>query len=528
MKHRNTRKGILGILMALVLAFGVQGTAEALTFGTTRTGDFQTALPNDDFKISFSVSLKSAANIENTDGKRIKDSTDTGGGSKHRIDSSGYLVQDVGTSEYREIKAGTSFSDTYYYKKDSKYEETNATTTFLVNSSGNVYVPVSGKGYPVYTGGTYDSTKKTLASPKQLTAVPEDKVPDANRYHFNEEEVTITAEGANIKKVGTHDIFGTHSTWTLEETGKDGKKLSSSMTLTLTASSAAEVVITIADTTPRPDLPTDYQKTTDTSARGSKYTSNSTYTVYVVNFDETVRAGTTVFSITDGGDTAVVDSTTKAVDRSVQTPQTIGFSLEGDPSAHIPLVFKVEGGGQVYVREDERATDGDQKGRSSTTLNTSSAAKVWLDMRGNTNKVTVYPRGKNPSTHGKSIIYIHDYAQLTVTEGSGQTGAPGGRLEEVLGVKVTDSRNRAIRYPLIVRFPATGDNDNNGTGGGRFIPLPGTTLLVANQKQEADSVSPLLRLSTRSIQIQVASPKSITNLLVLVLRWALHTRLHRV
>ena len=534
------------ILMALALTFSVQGTADALTFGTTRTGDFETALPNDEFTIKFSVSLKSNASIYEP-GSTTKLVTQES--TPRYINSEGYLVAYIGGKTYRNAKtpSGTlKIEPLQNYSSDAGTPQTPYTTSsgYTVDANGKaVYVQTGGGTvsnpwtYTRATGATpsgtlkikplrkYSSDAGTPNSPyyvdasknvvdangkavyvqtgtggfsdssddpwkyTRATGELQDKVDPSLRYHFNEEQVTITAEGAQIKKVGTHDIFGTHSTWTLEETGKDGKKLSSSTTtLTLTAPGPAEVVITIADTTPRDDLPLDYRKDSGT---GSKYTSNSTYTVYVVNFDETVRKSTDIdFSITDGTE---VDSTTEAVDRSSQYPQPIGFELTGTPNTHIPLVFKVEGGGQVYVREDDidkRATDRDQKGRSSTTLNTSSEAKVWLDMRGNTNKVTVYPRGKNPSTHGKSIIYIHGYAQLTVTEGSGQTGAPGGRLEEVLGVKVTDSKNRAIRYPLIVRFPATGDNDNNGTNGGRFIPLPGTTLLVANQKQEADSVSP--------------------------------------
>ena len=46
MNNLTTRKIVLGMLMVLVLAFSVQGIADALKFGTSRTGDLQTALPN--------------------------------------------------------------------------------------------------------------------------------------------------------------------------------------------------------------------------------------------------------------------------------------------------------------------------------------------------------------------------------------------------------------------------------------------------------------------------------------------------
>ena len=444
-----TKNLSLGLVLALVLAFGVQGIADALTFGTTRTGDFQTVLPSDDFKITFSVSLKLSDAVNKSTSKATSTDIDyaaqrrTRPTKSHPITISYTVTTDAGYTE----------GDTHYYV---------VTTEADVSKTNGAGENVEG------------SVVKTTNTRNWLT---EDEA-----YYYNQEQVTITATNAQIKKVGSHDLFGTPNTWTLKETGKDGEKLfSSSMTLTLTASTPAKVIITIEDTTPRTDLPTDYRKEGD--ANGSKYTSDLTFTVYVVNFDETVRASTDiVFSITDG---SAVDSTTQAVARSLQSPQAIGFSLTGTPSTHIPLVFKVEGGGQVYVREDQRATDKDKKGSSKTTLETSSEAKVWLDMRGNTNKVTVYPRGKNPSTHGKSIIYIHGYAQLTVTEGNNQTGARGGRLEEVLGVKVTDSRNRAIRYPLIVKFPAT-LTDNNG----KFIPFPGTKLFHNNAETLATATSP--------------------------------------
>ena len=57
MSNLTTRKIVLGTLMVLVLAFSVQGIADALTFGTSRSGDFQTVLPGDDFSITFRPDL---------------------------------------------------------------------------------------------------------------------------------------------------------------------------------------------------------------------------------------------------------------------------------------------------------------------------------------------------------------------------------------------------------------------------------------------------------------------------------------
>ena len=93
-------------------------------------------------------------------------------------------------------------------------------------------------------------------------------------------------------------------------------------------------------------------------------------------------------------------------------------------------------------------------------------------MKGRTNTVTVYPRGTNPNETGRSIIFVNGYANLTETHGNGQTGAPGGRLEEYLEVRVTDIGGNRIPG-MVVRFPATGD-DRYGV----FIPVPGTTVYI--------------------------------------------------
>ena len=74
MNNLTTRKIVLGLLMALVLTFSVQGIADALTFGTSRSGDLETKAPNEKFTIRFSVSLKGNTAIK-VAGDLVKDST---------------------------------------------------------------------------------------------------------------------------------------------------------------------------------------------------------------------------------------------------------------------------------------------------------------------------------------------------------------------------------------------------------------------------------------------------------------------
>ena len=60
MNNLTTRKIVLGMLMALVLAFSVQGIADALTFGnhSSSDGDLRTVYQNQDFTIRVPVSPK--------------------------------------------------------------------------------------------------------------------------------------------------------------------------------------------------------------------------------------------------------------------------------------------------------------------------------------------------------------------------------------------------------------------------------------------------------------------------------------
>ena len=73
------------MLMALVLAFSVQGIADALEFRdhTSNDGDLQTILLDTEFTIRFSASLGSnSTRIYDEDRNLIKDSTTTGGGAR--------------------------------------------------------------------------------------------------------------------------------------------------------------------------------------------------------------------------------------------------------------------------------------------------------------------------------------------------------------------------------------------------------------------------------------------------------------
>ena len=72
MNNLTTRKIVLGMLMALVLAFSVQGIADALTL-TPVSDKVQSKLEGSKFEMSFSVGLNSNATASDTQRRRVSE-----------------------------------------------------------------------------------------------------------------------------------------------------------------------------------------------------------------------------------------------------------------------------------------------------------------------------------------------------------------------------------------------------------------------------------------------------------------------
>ena len=376
MNNLTTRKIVLGMLMALVLTFSVQGIVDALTFSTSRSGDLATELraPND-FDIRFSVSLKGNTSIKNSDGDLV--------------DENGNLINSSG----------------YYINADGDY----------VTSAG---------------GGTVATTTAERV-----------KAENDVRYHYSQEQVTIAVPNAEIIEVGRYDIDDTDS-HVLMETGEDGDKLSSSITLTLEAATANVVTITISDTTPTTDLP---NGVTDRAPA-------ITFTVYVVPGVDTDTP-----TVTGGGADGV------EIGNDFGPVEDIDDLFAVDPN--LPLTYEVEGSGRVFVQVGNRKTSATSK------LETSSSAPVYLDMKGSSNKVTVWVRGTDAKRNSASITFINTYADPQITDGDNQRGATRGRLAEPLEVTVKDASGKVIPGGVVVGF------DSEATDS-MFAPVPGTTVYV--------------------------------------------------
>ena len=168
MNNLTTRKIVLGMLMALVLAFSVQGIADALEFKdhSSSDGDLRTVLPGDEFKIKFSVSLKSnTTKIYDDDGELVAQSNEPN--SVTYINSSGYpLDGEDGDRVPDEEKVDNQYR--YHYNEEAvTVEITSGPATFKKVGSSNA----SGTELNLIETGK-DATKLSTSTTLTLLATP--------------------------------------------------------------------------------------------------------------------------------------------------------------------------------------------------------------------------------------------------------------------------------------------------------------------------------------------------------------------
>ena len=472
MSNLTTRKIVLGMLMTLVLAFSVQGIADALTFRESRTGDLPTVVVDNEFTISFSVPPGSnTTRITDANGKLIKDTTAEGGAASHRIDSSGYLVSDIGTREYRTIPSPPSGSLVVdprpTYSDDDPGSAGTASTPYYVDSSRNV-VDSAGDAVYVQTGGG----DRSGADPWRYTrakANPNEKVDDLNRYHYNEESISISAPvGVDLRRVGSHAVNvagGTPHTMDEMKNSVNDKKLSSTIRLTYYTNTAGKYAITIMDTTPESDRP-------GTEAPPLRFT------IFVVpSYD-----GTTDLSLEGAGDDGYET-------RNDNADPSINILFGGNGAAfggsdNVPLVYSVEGSGRLYVKETYSGGSPTSQSRPTQTLPTSSQANVYLDMNGSSNKVTAYVRDRNAAETGKTIIFIFNYAAIEIISGDNKTGVPNSRLIDPLVIRVKDAKGRALSGLAVSFTPASGAT---------LQPILGTNVYLTDTNTWADMFATIAR-----------------------------------
>ncbi|MYC40912.1 MAG: hypothetical protein F4X55_07905, partial [Candidatus Dadabacteria bacterium] len=109
MKNLTTRKIVLGLLVGLVLALGVQGTADAITKFTRGSGDLKTYAQNQPITISFTVGTQSASIRPNYKSVPVANRTDRQIATYYEEDSTpGYQAE-----------SQVPYADAHYYDQES-------------------------------------------------------------------------------------------------------------------------------------------------------------------------------------------------------------------------------------------------------------------------------------------------------------------------------------------------------------------------------------------------------------------------
>ena len=418
MNNLTTRKIVLGLLMTLVLAFSVQGIADALTFSTSRSGDLETKAPNEQFTIRFSVSLKGNTAIKNSDGDSTTEGGDLIDSSGYRIDSDGNRLNAVvagdGTKSVGSIPINSSGfkldSDgnrvTTHIDKDSDNVVDSGETFYTLVSEAGTEVTVDSSGYQVNVG---DGERVTPLN--KPTAADQFKVSDAVRYHYTSEAIKVDLTGnARIIKVGsrnvnisaTDDLNMYERSHAMYNGAAEHEKLSGSVTLVLepTGTVGGVVTVKVTDETPTTDAPTNGKS------------DPITFTLYSVTYQS---------GVDDSATNLAGDGVEYAFDNDVR-PLGSYFTF---PGSEVPVHYSIDGSGSFLIRQGY--TDGSPTSvkTASKTLSTSSSTPVLIDMKRGTNKVTTWVSGGTPMT----MIFMYQgttpskYPSIVITGVNNQVGA---------------------------------------------------------------------------------------------------------
>ena len=441
MNNLTTRKIVLGMLMALVLTFSVQGIADALTFtqprpGTKKAGDLQTVLPRAEFTISFALTPTGDTIITNASGKRVAENGAT------RIDGFGYAVADVGATEYRLSSAAQSISG-YRAKIAGETGDNPSAQGRYVDTSRNV-VDVDGRA--VYTTDTL--------SPR-AQADPDDPIAVDLRAHYNQEAITITTSSGTIEWIGNNRVAANSVTLNEDEKWSDGTtELTNSIRMRLQAPTVpGRYTITAVDATPAGDLPNTHVTSTF-----------EPFIFYVWQTEALSRVET--FTNTP--------STPQIISDEEPKPITVTLS-----KGWARVEFQVyEGSGTLFEDKDGRNGPDNSPRRQliafSNNNGTEFQATVYLRANRGTSKVRAWVYGNSPGTTNKSmdVTYIYKWVTISSESDDNQFGARGGRLDDPLVVRVQDGGNRPLSGE-IVKFSVTPSN-------AKFIPVPGTIVYVSS------------------------------------------------
>ena len=390
--------------MVLVLAFSVQGTADALSFTSqiTRTDKPKDTFvfPGETFDLQFTVRLT---------GREAKSSGTTRGTKAARekalvsadADTSGF-AHNFGDSSVTEADVIPETATDYYY-----YDRTTAD------------IPNGNKGT---TTRHWLSESAAYYYNDQQISIDPDSGTDTEIYILSIDNNLVTNTGGTAYVLGEMDTFP--GTTTKELTSRTIKV---KCKVPLDATVGART-FSVSDTTTD-----DYKSTTDVA------TSPTNFTIYVLQ-SPFVTTRPSLSTLTGG-----------VITQNTRIPITA--TLTGGNSAWFQVGFEVVQGfrGTLYEKQDGTGSSG-KKLISFT--QTGGTTTVYLLPNSGTNKVRVWVSGGNPesdiSSVAQTVTYFFGFADLTADltvggpGGNGQTGVTEIRLPQPFVVKVIDGSKRGV------------------------------------------------------------------------------------
>ena len=434
-----TRNLFVGVLMGLVMVFGVQEICEALTL-TQTSSPVQSKRMGSTFEMTFRVGLTGNKVQNHPDYSRRRINANDHTAPYQYIDSHGYEVDYIEetSSSYRTLTAdptaptGAAFVvdpfPQYSTKSDGSAADPAAagtpTTPYLVTSSGNLY-DSAGKAVHIQTGdGTRTSDPVSPWRYKRATGYSSKPISEgadeSARHDFNDEAIGITFPSAagTVKLKNPSFTFGSidkptdlgasyTGAFSLKERYRVG--LPTSITLVCEGATEGSHDIEIWDATNDNDFPIDGIP----DARQPRQ--SITFTLHVTPATTTLSAG----------DTITPDIQRIPVEDAVE-PVTAHLTFVGTNNRIRYEV--VRGSGTLYVGTLE-----EQYGTPSTTLSVHQSSNVYLNTNETSNEIHISFAGEDRSAPRATIVFEYKGKDLPArntggTSGTGGTGGTGGTV----------------------------------------------------------------------------------------------------
>ena len=506
MNNLTTRKIVFGMLMTLVLAFSVQGIADALTL-TETSPVVQSKRAGFRFEMTFSVGLTGNRVQYHPDysSRRINAGDHA---ANQYIDSQGYEVTYIEPTNrfYRNTgvtPTGTLAIDprpTYSTNSDGTTADPaaagtpNSTPRYLVDTSGNVF---DADGKPVYVQ-TGDGTRDP-ASPWRYTrakATPSAIVANESaRHDYNDEAIGITITQPDTSPTGTLKlgnpsyIFGSltdesgtpargdDAAYSLKErVGTIG--LPSTINLVYENASVGTHTIKIWDATPLTDFPLNAVPSANRPRQSIMFTLHVTPATITLESDADIEP--------DIQRVRVEDAVEPVSGHLTFTPATGNNRIRYEVA---------RGSGTLYVGTLE-----DQHTTPSTTQSVHQSSDVYLNTNGTSNEVHIFFAGEDRSAPRATIVFEYRGQALPTTPTtptppttpatpgarlvaapSPVTGAPGS--PQSITISAADANNNPVTGAPITLDPfssfiSAGGSYSSSSGNSPFaltLTLPTTT-----------------------------------------------------